>query len=46
MAAMSAADWGETPELLTLQGEQLLVDTTTEATLNYPAILARIHLYL
>jgi predicted kinase len=46
MAAMSAADWGETPELLTLQGEQLLVDTTTEATLNYAAILARIQAYL
>jgi len=46
LQAMSAADWRATPELLALPGDHMLVDTTTETTLSYPSILARLRPYL
>jgi predicted kinase len=46
MHAMSAADWSETPDLLEMQGDHMLVDTTTDATLNYASIIERLQPYL
>ncbi len=46
MQAMSAADWNVTPELLELPGDHIIVDTTSDATLDYAALRDRLQLYL